>query len=500
MLLKAYDSGINGDVNRLIFRFCGRVVFLILPALFYAPAWANAQGAAGVPIEHFIYIIQENHSFDNYFGTFPGANGIPPGTALPERPGGPPRIKPFHFTTDHIPTDLNHSWVAARLAWDNGKMDGFMWAEWPKAQGYYWGARPIPTPIPGLVNLPPKSKPSSMPVPRFKGEAVEVFSPNGFADDEDDAAPDVEEQNEARFAAEPQPSQPPPISERPAWVRYTLAYMDYHEIPNYWEYARRFTLCDYFFSSLMGPSEPNHLYTVAAQSGGLVFNPLWKDSIKPNVFSFPTMVELLQNANVSWNYYVGTEPTRPGKWNPLPAFTQFYNNPSLMSHFVPTSHFYADLKAKTLPQVAWLVPSLVDSEHPPASVPVGMWYVTGLVNAVMKSTYWNSCAIILVWDDFGGFYDHVPPQQPDMYGYGLPVPAIVISPYSISGTVIHTVFDLTSPLKLIETKFGLPALTARDGNSNNMLDCFNFSQTPLPPRIITRNTKLDFSDMVTTAP
>src|SRR5260370_28737278 len=147
--------------------------------------------------------------------------------------------------------------------------------------------------------------------------------------------------------------------------------------------------------------------------------------------------------------------------------------------------FYTDLTKGTLPQVCWLVPNVGDSKHPPKNVQTGMWYVTKLINAVMQSNYWNSCAIVVTWDDYGGFYDHVPPIQTDSYGFGFRVPAIVISPYSRSGVIIHTQYDLTSPLKLIDTKFGLPPLTERDGASNTMLECFDFTQKPLPPYIIT---------------
>jgi phospholipase C len=113
----------------------------------------------------------------------------------------------------------------------------------------------------------------------------------------------------------------------------------------------------------------------------------------------------------------------------------------------------------------------------------------------MGSSYWGTCAIIVVWDDYGGFYDHVGPIQVDQFGFGFRVPALVISPYSRSGAVVHTNYDLTSPLKLIETKYGLSALTGRDNASNTMLECFDFSQSPLPPDIITQATNLDFSDM-----
>jgi phospholipase C len=113
-----------------------------------------------------------------------------------------------------------------------------------------------------------------------------------------------------------------------------------------------------------------------------------------------------------------------------------------------------------------------------------MHYVTGLVNAVMESRYWQNCAIIITWDDYGGFYDHVPPTQTDEYGFGFRVPCLVISPYSLSNTVVHTQYDLTSILKVIETKFLLSSLTGRDGAASNMLDCFDFSQKPLPTDII----------------
>jgi len=436
-----------------------------------------AQVPQNFPINHFIYIIQENHTFDSYFGTFPNASGIPPGTALPEHPGGPPKYKPFHLTALHIPKDLSHSWQAARTAYDDGRMDGFIWAEWPQALRFYWDGKPVPTPNPKLVHPVPTPTPAAI-----------------TADDED--APFADPQDSQSVPESNGPPPPPP----PDFVLYTLSYMDYHEIPNYWEYARRFTLCDEFFSSLMGPSEPNHLYAVAAQSGGLVNNPGPGLAGEPGVYTFATMADLLANSGVSWRYYTGQDPEKHSLWNPLPGFRQFQENADLMSHIVSTQQFYNDIYDLTLPQVAWLTPDPQESEHPPANVQTGMWYVTNLINAVMQSPYWKDTAIILVWDDYGGFYDHVPPVQTDRYGFGPRVPAIVISPYSRSGTVVHTRFDFTSPLKLIETKFGLPPLTDRDADANDMLDCFNFFQTALQPRVITSATRLDFSGMVTPVP
>lgn len=441
------------------------------------PGYSCAQDGHNMPIDHFIYIIQENHTYDSYFGTFPGPNGIPIGTKLPYHPGGPPEVAPFHLRATHIPHDLSHSWQAARTAWDNGRMDGFLWAEWPKALQYYWDDKPVPQPDPCLVHPVPTPTPAAI--------AAEEMEPGDQAD-----------------ANEPDPNDPtPPEGPPPNWVLNTLAYMDWHEIPNYWEYARRFTLCDMFFSSLMGPSEPNHLYALAAQSGGLVNNPGPGLAGEPGVYTFPTMAELLERSGVSWKFYdEKADPHLHSLWNPLPGFRQFQDNPELMAHLVQTNQFYQDLQSGTLPQVCWLVPVAVDSEHPPANVQTGMWYVTNLINAVMQSPYWQSAAIIVVWDDYGGFYDHVPPQQTDKYGFGPRVPALVISPFSRSGTICHQRFDLTSPLKLIETRFGLQPLTQRDAESNDMLDCFNFRQMPLPPDVISTSTQLDFTDLKTTMP
>jgi phospholipase C len=448
-----------------------------------------------IPIEHFIFIVQENHSFDNYFGTFPGANGIPDGAALPDYPGGPLTEHPILAGPKQ--PDFGHKWIDSKLCYDNGAMDGFFWAEWPEAERYYAKGIPVPTPDPNLVVKLSKpsptvaagtaSKKNSAPksTVESKWDAVmkEYVSPNGFADEEDPDDPDVGARNDL-LGANAAPT-PPPISNQPSTLKYTFSYLDNTVIPNYWEYARSFTLCDAFFSSMGGPSLPNHLYLIAAQSGDLVSqngNGHWIYY----EFLFPSIVDLLGNANVSWKYYVGvSEPANAYIWDPLPDFQTYETKFQIAPHIAATDQFYQDLNQGTLPQVSYLIPSIALSEHPPQDVQGGMWYVTDLVNAVMQSKYWSSCAIVILWDDYGGFYDHVPPPQVDKNGYGFRVPALVISPYSNVG-VVHTTYDFTSLLKLIETKYNLSPLTSRDAAANSMLDCFNFSQTPLPPVIITK--------------
>ncbi len=427
-----------------------------------------------MPINHFVYVIQENRTFDNYFGTYPGANGIPAGTKLSYSPDGPKVFAPFHLQSLRIPRDLSHSWQAANTAYHDGKMDGFLWAEWPAALRYYWSGS-IPQIDENLIH--PKDPPENN-----KGRRQERAATRGGRFDS--GAPAAK-----------------PSGKPPAWVLFTASYYDYHEIPNYWEYARSFTLCDNFFSSLSGPSEPNHLYTVAAQSAGLVNNPPPGINGEDGVYSFPTIAEKLQEARVSWKYYdEKPNPKEHSLWNPLPGFKSFQENAALMNNVVSLSQFYKDVEGQGFPAVSWIVPVARNSEHPPADVSVGMWHVTDIVNAVMKSPHWKDTAIIITWDDYGGFYDHVAPPKVDAYGLGPRVPTLVISPFARAGYVSHSQFDFTSPLKLVETRYGLAPLTPRDAAANDMLDCFDFGQAPLAPRVITRDTKLDFSGMKTTEP
>jgi phospholipase C len=372
-------------------------------------------------IHHVIWIIQENHSFDNYFGTFPGANGIPPYTCLAKRPGGHPSVRPFHMPPGQPLIDLHHSWESAHACYDSGRMDGFVWAE---------------------------------------------------------------------------------------GTPYTMGYYDRKDIPNYWTYAHNYTLCDRFFSSEMSGSSPNHVYTVAAQSRELnnigSLAALRKKTGDHDGFDFISIVKRFTGQNVSWGYYVETQPLPPNArrinaslanlaypspktftlWNPMPGFKEIRDNPKLMAHLMPQAKFYNALKKGGLPQVSWLIPDFQDSEHPPEPVRQGMWYTTRLINAIMQSRYWHDSVIFLTWDDYGGFYDQVPPPEVDAYGYGFRVPMIVISPYAKQHYISHYTYDFTSVLKFIETRWHLKNLTLRDLRANDMYDCFNFSGPSAPKTMI----------------
>jgi phospholipase C len=227
---------------------------------------------------------------------------------------------------------------------------------------------------------------------------------------------------------------------------------------------------------------------------------------------------------VSWAYYIqaGTQPdctndaalacspvqqraSTPGIWNPLPLFEDVQQDHQL-GNIQTLSHFFAAARAGTLPSVSWITPSQLDSDHPPASIHQGQAYVTAVINAIMKSPDWKSSAIFLSWDDWGGFYDHVVPPRIDNNGYGLRVPAIVISPFAKRGYIDHQTLSSDAVLKFIEDDFlgGARLNPKTDGRPDRRPDVredahqlgtlvndFNFSQAPRPPFLLPTNPPTD---------
>ena len=172
------------------------------------------------------------------------------------------------------------------------------------------------------------------------------------------------------------------------------------------------------------------------------------------------------------------------RWSALDAIDHIRNTSLWTDHVVPTAQFVDDATNGRLPAVSWLVVNADRSEHPPASVCVGENWTVQQLNAVMQGPDWNSTAIFLTWDDFGGFYDHVPPPKVDNFVFGPRVPLLIISPYARQGFISHTFYEFSSVLKFIEERFGLKPLTKRDSEANDMLDSFDFDQRPLPPLIL----------------
>ncbi len=438
-------------------------------------------------IKHVIVIQQENRSFDSYFGTFPGADGIPtkngaPTVCVPDPKSGQ-CVAPY---VDHA--DVNgggpHSAPNAVADINGGQMNGFI----GQAQSGQKGC--LDPTDPACTNS---------------------------------ATPDV------------------------------MGYHTQSDIPNYWTYATDFVLQDHMFEPNASWSLPSHLFLVSEWSAycteednpsscvnALQTRPAERPANAPAVYggqagpkntgkkaaqpnyAWTDLTYLLYKSHVSWGYYVvsGTEPdcendaaetcapivqnaNTPGIWNPLPWFNTVQNDHQL-GNIQDVDKFYAAAKAGTLPAVSWVVPSGEVSEHPPAPVSFGQSYVTSLVNAVMKSPDWDSTAIFLAWDDWGGFYDHVVPPTVDENGYGLRVPGIVISPYAKKGYVDQQTLSFDAYDKFIEDDFlgGQRIDPATDGRPDprpdvrenekilgNLVDDFNFGQAPRAPVILPVNPK-----------
>jgi phospholipase C len=310
-------------------------------------------------------------------------------------------------------------------------------------------------------------------------------------------------------------------------------YVQFHreDIPNYWKLAETFTLADRFFSSSYGPTFVEHMYLVAAQSDRYVDNqrPLMGhggddgeigglcDDPSERIHSFPKLTQqleaeiyaleergegdeiadrfyilrwpchdirvlpdLLQRRGIPWRYYTSDSPlVQALKAIPHVRFGPMYRN------VVDVDGFAADAVAGRLPAVSWVIPPFMESDHPGyADICRGENWTVRTLDAIMRGPDWDTTAVVLTWDDFGGFYDHVPPPHLDVYGLGPRVPAIVISPWARPGAIFSQTTEFSSVLKLIETIFGLPSLTERDGDADDMLGAFDFGQEPLePPRL-----------------
>ncbi len=199
----------------------------------------------------------------------------------------------------------------------------------------------------------------------------------------------------------------------------------------------------------------------------------------------PTLPDELNTAGRTWRYYTAISTQYGYIWSVLDAINHIRYGDQWSTNVRPVNNFVSDVQ-RHLADVTWITPPGDDSDHPgpKLNLCVGEGWSVEIINAIMNSPFWNSTVIFLTWDDFGGFYDHVPPPTVDYFGLGIRVPLLVISPYVKAGTVQHGLSGATSLLRFAETVFNLPPLTHRDKRANNLMDMFNFNQKPLAPLIL----------------
>ena len=373
------------------------------------------------PIKRVVYLMLENRSFDNMFGRFPGAEGTTTGLAF----GEPRDLIPC---PDWLPGDIPHD-LSAHLKNENrGAQDGF---------------------------------------------AIGAFG-------------------------DP----------------YAYSQFSQQDIPAYWEWGKEYAICDHFFGSQRGPSYPNHLWFIAGWGGGTIDNPenikvrreggkqfkSWGcDAYGPDVYVFvqdengfitkhdtcfrmPTMGEKLSERDIDWAYY-SANPDQPGYiWQAYSAIEHIYHDEELWNaHIWPVDDIMRDIEANALPPVTWVTPRFQLSDHPPYSTRYAHNWVRQLVNGIMRSEMWKHTAIFITWDEWGGFYDHVPIPQIDEWHMGFRVPTLVISPYTQRGVIFDEVAEFTAPLRFIADNWGIDPFTHRMARISNMEGLFDFTQKPRRP-------------------
>jgi len=389
------------------------IFFSVVTPVFGATnVYASQSGTTpNTPIEHFIVVMQQNHTFDNYFGTYPGANGTPKDVCIPVSLSNDKAscVAPFKITNEPI-SDLSHSDVIFAKQYQNGKMNGFV-------------------------------------------DALNNLNQNGTL---------------------------------------SMGYYNDQDLPFYWNLADEYVLFDNYFSSAHTGSITNRMFWVSGRAGR-EFNRIPEGGFG----NIPTIFDKLQERGISWKFYIRNYDPELNyrklkeldylppqvQWVPLLSFDRFLDDPELSSRIVDLSEYYKDLENGTLPAVSYVL-LLGATEHPISDPGLGEKTTQTMVQSLMQSNAWKNSAFFLTYDDWGGWYDHVPPPQVDERGYGFRVPSMLISPYARKGRIDHTLLDHTSILKFIEENWNIPPLAERDAKANNFTSAFNFSVSPRLPVFI----------------
>jgi phospholipase C len=427
------------------------------------PLRAVRIAGGSTPIQHVIVIMQENRSFDNLFHGFPGANTVDFGWGHGTKYVLQPQPLIWKW-------DLRHDHPQFLEDYQQGKGDG------------------------------------------FDNQIQKLKSGPGCSD---------------------------PINHPACWQFYTspsfksmaYSYVDPSQIKPYWTMAQQYALGDNAFASNSGPSFPSHQYLIAAQSGhasevpdgqpwgcdadpSITVEILQYGQAKPPVFSkatgievpgprpcftYPTIAQELDAAHVTWRYYVAPKHNSGSNLSAFEAISAIFNGPDWANVVPKDTKVLDDIKTGNLQQVSWVMPTGNKSDHAgPDSGSGGPDWVASIVNAVGQSQYWKNTAIIVMWDEWGGWYDHVhPPQYPDPVthareGLGYRVPLIVVSPYAKAGYISHKQHEIAGTLHFIENVFGLPPLGLADVRADAFQDMFDFTQKPIQFKPIPTKLKASY--------
>jgi phospholipase C len=464
-----YVLAVSGDLGCFRFLFASTLVAVLasagcaqraalipsaVPGLADTSSIDAVMPRASSKIKHVVVIMQENRSFDNLFHRFPGADTVDAGRASN---GKRYRLVPWTLTN---PTDINHAHLQFILDYDRGRNDGF--------------DRELETFSKTCKYVDPRNHPDCWIL---------------------------------KFETTP------------------YAYVPRREIGPYWTMAMRYAIGDRTFESNNGPSYPSHEYMIAGQSAHVAEVPAlpphapsypepWGCDAEPFEFTwlllygkpnsafgpkagteaagpfpcffYPTIARTLDAAGVSWAYYAPAIGANSGDvWSAFDAIWPVRFGADWAADVKsPETSILNDIASSSLRSVSWVVPSFLNSDHAGSRSATGPMWVASIVNAIGKSRYWNDCAIVVMWDDWGGWYDHVvPPQYPDprtgaYEGLGFRVPVLVISPYAKRHYVSHRQHEIASTLHLIETVFGLPSLRLADARADAFDDMFDFTQKP----------------------
>ncbi|HKU81741.1 MAG TPA: alkaline phosphatase family protein [Candidatus Tumulicola sp.] len=286
-------------------------------------------------------------------------------------------------------------------------------------------------------------------------------------------------------------------------------YVPKYENKPYVQMAEQYAFADRMFETNMGPSFPAHQYLISGTST-VTTNSKYKAADNPYTrtghasgggcesppgalvltidpkgvegnpvypcFERPTLGDLLDAQHVSWRYY--QYKSGQGLWHAYDAVKHIEQGPDIRNVLVPSDIVLNNIKNNALASVSWVTPSGADSDHSGTKSNGGPAWVSDIVNTVGASPYWNDCAIFILWDDPGGWYDHVSPQVFNSYELGFRIPLIVVSPYAKTGYVSHTQYEFGSVLKFVEETFSTGSLNTTDVRANSPDDMFNFAQRP----------------------